>query len=188
MTECQTETMQEQLPLLVRGTLSTSDAAVLRAHIAACGACAEELTLLERTARLFDQATPHLDTAAILAKLPAAPGARPALTVSRGARRTFAPPRYALAAAASLLLIATLSVGALRDTFFGGSARTDNLSDSNPTLVAALAVGLVGGNELGELGVDDLEMLLQELDQFEATIAAEPMTMQRPVSGAPEGL
>jgi len=188
MTECQNETMQEQLPLLARGTLSTSDAATLRTHVAGCEACAADLRLLERSARLFDQVTPRVDTAAILAKLPAAPGSRPVLTVSRGARRRFAPPRYALAAAASLVLVATLSLAALRDNFFGSAVQPDSLTDSNPTLVAALPVGLVGGNELGELGVDDLERLLRELDQLQATVAAEPVTMQRPVSSAPEGL
>lgn len=187
MTECQNETMREQLPLLVRGLLSTSEAALLRAHVAGCGACADEMLLLERSARLFDQATPRIDTAAILAKLPAAPGARPALTVSRGTSRPFGLRRYALAMAATLLLVATLSLGTLRDTFRGTPA-TDITPDSGTPVVAMLPVGLVGGNELGELGVDDLETLLKELDQLEATVAAEPVTMQRPVSTAPEGL
>ena len=187
MTECQNESMREQLPLLVRGMLSTNETTVLKAHLASCAACAAELSLLERSARLFDQATPRVDTAAILAKLPSAPGARPALTVSRNARRTLGVPRYALAAAASLLLVATLSLAALRD-MFGTAAGTDIAPDSSTPTMVTLPVGLVGGNELGDLNVDDLETLLKELDHLEATVAAEPVTMQRPVSDAPEGL
>lgn len=188
MTECQNETMREQVPLLVRGMLSTSETIALKAHLAQCGDCAAEFTLLERSARLFDQATPRIDTAAIVSKLPSAPGTRPALTVSRGTRRGLGVPRYALAAAASLVLVATLSLAALRDNFFG-TPNTDITADSNaPALVASLPVGLVGGNELSDLGVGDLETLLQELDQLEATVAAEPVTMQRPVSSATEGM
>ncbi len=188
MTECDNDAMRDQLPLLVRGLRSTNEATQLKAHLAECAACAAEFNVLERSARLFDQATPRIDTAAILAKLPAAPGSRPALTVSHGRSRPFGLRRYALATAASFLLVASLSLGALRESFFGGKPGTDIVGDSSTPMVAMLPVGLVGGNELGELGVDDLETLLKELDQLEATVAAEPVTMQRPVSSAPEGL
>lgn len=188
MTECHDDTMRDQLPLLVRGLLSSSEATLVKAHVAECEACAAETDVLERSARLFAQATPRIDTAAIIAKLPAAPGSRPAFTVSRGRSRPFGLRRYALALAASFLLVASLSLGALRESFFGGKPGTDIAMDSSAPVPATLPVGLVGGNELGELGVDDLETLLEELDQLEATVAAEPVTMQRPVSGAPEGL
>jgi anti-sigma factor RsiW len=188
MTECHNDTMQDQLPLLVRGLLPANEAMLVKAHVAGCASCATEIEVLERSARLFDQATPRVDMAAIIAKLPAAPGSRPALTVSRGGSRPFAMRRYALAAAASFLLVASLSLGALRESFFGGTPATDIAVDSGVPVAAALPVGLVGGNELGDLGVDDLETLLEELDQLEATVAAEPVTMQRPVSDAPEGL
>lgn len=188
MTECHNETMQDQLPLLVRGLLPANEAMLVKAHVAGCAACAADVNVLDRSARLFDQATPRVDTAALIAKLPAAPGSRPALTVSSGRTRPFGMRRYALAAAASFLLVASLSVGALRESFRGGASGTDISIDSGVPVVATLPVGLVGGNELGELGVDDLETLLKELDQLEATVAADPVTMQRPVSDAPEGL
>lgn len=188
MTECQNESMRDQLPLLVHGELSAGDAVALRAHIAACAACASELALLERSAKLFAQATPRVDTAAILAKLPAAPGTRPVLKVSRGKAPTLGVPRYALAAAASLVLVATLSLAALRDNFGSTGSATDIGPDSGRPVASDVPVGIVGGNELGDLGADDLEVLLKELDQLEATVAAEPVTMQRPVATAPEGL
>lgn len=188
MTECQSETMREQLPLLRAGVLGASEATALRAHVARCEACADELAVLERSARLFEQATPRVDVTAILAKLPAAPGARPALRVLRPAVRRFGLPRYAVAAAASLVLVASLSLATLRDDIGGTTPAIDIALDSNAPAVASLPVGMVGGNELSDLGVDDLQMLLAELDQLEATVAAEPVTMQRPVSDAPEGL
>jgi hypothetical protein len=193
MTECQNEAMRDQLPLLAHGErstseLSASDIVALRAHVASCADCASELALLERSARLFAQATPRIDTAAILAKLPAAPGTRPTLKVVRGATPKLGVPRYALAAAATMVLVATLSLAALRDNFGNTTPSTDIGPDTSAPVVASVPVGIVGGNELGDLGVDDLETLLQELDQLEATIAAEPITMQRPVTDAPEGL
>lgn len=187
MTECPNETMREQLPLLLRGMLSASEALPVKAHVASCASCSGEMAVLERSARLFDQATPRIDTAAVLAKLPVAPGARPNLTVSRGLNRPFGLRRYALATAATLLLVATVSLGVLRENFFGGSSATDITPDSGTPVAAVLPVGLVGGNELADLGVDDLETLLKELEQLEATVAAEPVAMQRPVSTAPEG-
>lgn len=193
MTECQNESMRDQLPLLVHSELSASqlsasELVALRAHVASCADCASELLLLERSARLFAQATPRIDTAAILAKLPAAPGARPALKVVRGAAPKLAVPRYALAAAASLVLVATLSLAALRENFGNTTPSADVGPDTGAPVVASVPVGIVGGNELGDLGVDDLETLLLELDQLEATVAAEPITMQRPVTDAPEVL
>lgn len=180
--------MREQLPLLLRELLSAADTAVLRAHLSQCSACAAELRLLERSARLFEMATPRIDTSAIVAKLPTAPSSRPALAVSRGSRRPFGLRRYALAAAASLVLVATFSLGVLRETFTGSSGGRDIAPRRDAPMVAALPVGLVGGNELGELGEEDLETLLVELDRLEATVAAEPITMQRPVSAATEGM
>lgn len=188
MTECHDATLREQLPLLVRDALSAAEAALLRTHVARCDACASELRLLERSARLFDQATPRIDTTAIVGRLPAAPGARPRLTIASGASRPFGLRRYGLAIAASLLLFATISLGALRDSFWGTSAARGGASESGTAVVAALPVGLVGGNELSELGADDLETLLMELDQLQATVAAEPVTMQRPVNPETEDM
>lgn len=186
MNECRNEAMREQLPMLLRERLSSVDTAVLRAHVSQCRACAAELRLLERSARLFELATPRIDTAAIVAKLPTAPSSRPVLAVSRSASRPFGLRRYALAAAASLVLVATFSLGVLREAFVEPSSGRDTGLGSDAPMVAAVPVGLVGGNELGELGEQDLETLLVELDRLEATVAAEPVTMQRPVSAATE--
>lgn len=194
MSDSHDETLRDQLPLLRAGALSAADAAALRAHLAGCAACTAELALLERTARLFEAATPRVDVSAILAKLPAPPAmaSRPALRVERGGTRVPRIPRYALAAAASLVLVATLSFAALQGRVFGPSTPGLTPGDTAPDIaaaaVAAAPVALVGAAELESLGASELETLLDELDRFEATIAAEPLSLQRPVVGAPEGL
>ena len=50
----------------------------------------------------------------------------------------------------------------------------------------AVPVAIVGGTELADLGASELEALLAELDRMEATVAAEPISMQRAVLDAPE--
>jgi len=192
MRECHEMTERDALPLLLRGRLSPSEAARVRAHVATCPACAEDLAVLERAAKLFDMATPRVDVSAIVAKLPA-PSQRPALRVERGLARRPLVPRYALAAAASLTLVATLSFAALKGRVFDGTTPATVSPDttmpvSDVASAAPAPVALVTGAELGELGSSELEALLAELDQFEATIAAEPVSMQRAVVDAPEGL
>lgn len=187
MRECHEMNEREALPLLVRGLLGPVEAARLRAHVASCASCADELALLERTARLFDAATPKLDISAIVAKLPAAPQ-RPALTVVRGATVRPRVPRYALAAAASLTLVATLSFAALKGRVFGDGGEGRIAPDTALPVAPAVPVAIVGGTELADLGRSELELLLAELDRMEATVAAEPVSMQRAVLDAPEDL
>ncbi len=193
MHNCENETMRDQLPLLVQGTLAAADAAALRAHVATCAACAAELELLTRAGRLFSAATPQVNLAAIVAKLPSPPAAgRPQLRVERGGMRRNAMPRYAMAAAASLVLVATLSFAALRGRVFDGGTGVDVAPDTAGEVAMGEAgtppVALVGGSELDGLGEQQLETLLQELDRLEATVAADPVSLQRPVAGTPEGL
>lgn len=194
MRECHEMTERDALPLLLRGRLSPSEAARVRAHVATCPACAEELALLERSAKLFDMATPRVDVSAIVAKLPAAPQQRPALRVARGGARRPLVPRYAWAAAASLTLVATLSFAALKGRVFDGTSAATVAPDTATPVTEVVPVAstapaaLVTGAELGELGSSELEALLAELDQLEATIAAEPVSMQRAVVDAPENL
>lgn len=190
MTECTNHTMRDQLPALARGALPPAAAVALRAHLGACAACAEELAILEGAGRVFDAATPRIDVSGILAKLPAPPVARPALRVERGALRAFRIPRYALAAAASLVLVATLSLTVLRPSFFGTPVAGVDLAavDSGLRTPPAVPTALVGGADLADLDVDELTALLAELDRIEATVALEPMTMRQPLTLAPEGL
>lgn len=187
MRECHEMNEREALPLLVRGLLGPVEAARLRAHVASCASCADELALLERTARLFDAATPKVDIAAIVAKLPAAPRRRSLTLVRAGALRSRVP-RYALAAAASLTLVATLSFAALKARVFGEPGGTQVAPDTALPATPAVPVAIIGGTELADLGASELEALLAELDRMEATVAAEPISMQRAVVDAPEDM
>lgn len=183
-TDCTNETMRDLLPMLAAGTLGASEAAALRAHLAACAACREELAIVETAGRIFAAATPVIDTAAVLAKLPAAPGTRPALRVLPSTRRVFGLPRYALAAAASLTLVVTLSFAALQHRSSIG-VDGDVVSDSG---VPAVPVAMLGGGDLGDLSAAELRALLAELDVIEATVSAEPSRVQVPLVAAPEEL
>lgn len=204
MTDCQNEMMRDLLPLLAHDALTGEEATALREHITTCAACAAELRAITAAATLFAAATPRIDTAAILAKLPAAPATSPASRpvlrlepVAQRSRTSFRMPRYALAAAASLMLMVTLSLTVLRPIFFGVSPAVDITAvatgavDSavQPTApVEAEPVASVGGTEFKDLGVDELTQLLSELDKMEATIAAEPRSMREPITTTPEGL
>lgn len=189
MRECHDTNERDALPLLLQGQLAPQDAARVRAHVASCASCAEELALLERAARMFTQATPRVDVAAIVAKLPAPPAvARPLLTVSRGSGRAPMMSRSLLAAAASLTLVATLSFAALKGRVFGTATTDDGVVPDTAVPVATVPVAMVGGAELSDLGSAELEALLAELDRMEATVAADPMAMQRAVVNAPEDL
>ncbi len=200
MTDCLNETMRDQLPLLAHEALDGAEAAAVQAHVATCAACAAELRTLTAAATLFAAATPHVDTAAILAKLPPAPTARPALRLEPSAkvvRTAYRLPRYALAAAASLLLMVTLSLTVLRPIFQGGTATVDvaqvdsGIVDAAPvthTPAVAEPVASVGGTELKDLGVDELTQLLDELDRMELNVAAEPRSMREPITGDAEGM
>lgn len=197
MTECTHDILRDALPALAQGALRASEAARVQAHIATCASCAAELAVLRAAATLFAAATPPVDTAAILAKLPSP---RPVLRAERGAapaKGRWRLPRYALAAAASLTLVATLSLTVLRPVFFGSGPGVVTpvgvdlgAPDSAPgvTAVALMPTALLGGTELSDLGMDELTLLLAELEAMEATVAAEPVSWREPVTDVPGGL
>jgi len=189
MTNCDNETLRDQLPLLARGALGAEESARVLAHVASCAACAAELELLGAARRVFDGATPQINLAAIIAALPVPQptvAGRPVLRLERStSARRFAFPRYALAAAASLILVATLSVSALKSVFFDGvSADSVDVATAEPVGTA----GILGADGLSELGSDELTELLADLEAMEATVAAEPTTLRQPVTPTPEGI
>lgn len=185
MTECNDTTMQDRLPLLAQNALRGEEATRIRAHVASCDACAAELELLSAARSLFAAATPAVDVRRIIAAV-APPQGRP-LRLEPQARARRPIQRYTLAAAASLLLVAALSVGALRELFDGGET-TGTDGNVGPVGVTAVPVEILGASELDELGTDELEALLAELETLEATVVAEPITLRRPIAATPEGI
>lgn len=102
MTDCQKPELQDLLPDYLAGTLDGASVASVKAHIANCGSCAEDLALL-RTVRAL---SPHRSTisservASIVAALPKSVGAqnaaphpmRPMLVKSGSESQTVLPP------------------------------------------------------------------------------------------------
>lgn len=202
MTDCLNETMRDRLPELANGLLEASEAAVLRTHASGCASCAAELAALE-TARLVLQASaPRMDVAAIAAAVTrSVPTPRPALRVERGgatapaiARRPIWRSRQFLAAAASLLIVASVAVPVLNGTrgVEPGAGLPDTavvaVSDTPTTGAPVPAQSSFAVSEgLADLSNDDLSTLLAELEAVEATIAAEPYSLRQPLVDTPEG-
>lgn len=69
MTECRDDVMRDQLPDFDSGTLATEVQTQLRAHVAGCDACAEELALV-RTVRSVRPVPTPVDVQAIVSRLP----------------------------------------------------------------------------------------------------------------------
>lgn len=180
MTECGNDTLRDQLPLLALDALTGEAAARVRAHVGDCASCAAELEVLRKAGALFASATPTVDTAAILRALPQPPGARPVLTVQRGGAGRTRIPRYVLAAAASLVLVATLAMPTMRAVFNGEPVV---VVESGIPVAPTVPVELVGGADLADLGVDELTSLLAELERFDGTVAAEPVAIRQAVNG-----
>lgn len=182
MTECTNETLRELVPLLAQDALGAAESARVRAHVATCGSCREELAAIQAARQLFAAATPRVDEAAILRRLPAAPGARPQLRLEPSSAKR---PRWrmqpVLAAAASVLLVAALSLTALQSRFFGPATA------ASPDVVASTSTAVLGGTQLGELESDELEALLSELNALDALVAEEPTSYRQPLLSDVEG-
>jgi hypothetical protein len=103
-------------------------------------------------------------------------------------RNAWLPQRYA-AAAASLVLVASVSLAVVGRTWFGGGdpARSgaDSVMAAAATVVAGGGLSVPGG--LSEYDTDELNALLSALDAMEATVEAEPVSFRQPILDAPEG-
>lgn len=197
MRECEDVTMQEALPAFRAGSLDPTAAEEVRLHLASCEACALEFELLTTARLVLDRATPVVDLARITAAVTASAKsevARPAVTARRTVElrtRRWWASRQLLAAAASILVVVSLSIPTLR-----GSGRGAGLDGRLDTVIAvgltgaqvgepaSSSIDLAGG--LAELSSAQLETFLNELDLVEATVRAEPITIALPLIDAPE--
>ncbi len=217
MTECLNEDLRDLLPLLAHGSLPAAEAARVRAHVAACAVCTAELSTLESIRQVLSARAPQVDVSAIALAVTAAtsrgtpvlrvvPGDAPAATPSVSAapaRRSWVPRHY-VAAAASILVVVSLSIPLLRPDAPVRSEPAPGPTASGPAVVspidtpevttpgavpsAAVSEGLVVADGLADLSDDDLESLLKELETLEATVSAEPGTLRRPLVNTPGGL
>jgi anti-sigma factor RsiW len=202
MRECDDVMMQEALPAFRAGRLDAAEAETVRTHLATCDACALELELLMTARAVLDRATPMVDLARITAAATAAgsgaaPSASPSTedaprVITLRTRRWWAS-RQLLAAAASILVVVSLSIPALRGTDHA-PATDDRLDrevvadaiDGQGGGAAVPSIDLAGG--LADLSSAQLETFLKELDLVEATVRAEPVTIALPLIDAPESL
>jgi len=198
MTDCLNEEMRDLLPLLAHGSLAAAEAGRVRAHVTGCAECAAELATLETSRLVLRASAPRVDVAAIaLAVNRSAGGAVPVLRVERGgakpvaavARRSVWRSRQLLAAAASVLIVVSLSVRLLdrRPSGSEGPSAVDTT-----TAIATGPVQVATGSELSvgealvDLTSDDLSALLSELEGFDGKIAVEPASMRQPIVDSPE--
>jgi len=178
MRDCPDGSMRDQLPLWVHGALSASDAAAVAAHVATCDDCAREAELLRRVAAALPE--PAIDAGRIAAAIPTAREVR-----GRATRRL----RWRMAAAASFLLVASVSMLTLRGIPRDGeSSVTDGVlvraepampmvvaTESVPvSLDATAGATLPGFSGVGELSDAQLRVLLADLQHVEALPSAEP--------------
>ncbi len=194
MTECTNDTMRDRLPELVNGMLPADAAAAVRAHLATCDACAAELAVLETSRLVLAASTPRVDLAAITR---AVTSAKPALRVERGGATAPAVrkpsvwrSRQFLAAAASLLIVASLSIPALlptgREPVPTGAPDSVVVIASDTPSTGGAPGGLAGSEGLADLSSADLSTLLGELERLEANVTAEPAALQAPIVDTPE--
>lgn len=196
MHACEDVMMQEALPAFRAGGLDGAQAEAVRTHLATCDACAREVELLTTARAVLDQATPAVDAARIAAAVIGARSdverasiAAPRVIALR-TRRWWAS-RQLLAAAASILVVVSLSIPALRGTGHAPAVdgRLDSVvaaeaTDGQGGGVAAPSIDLAGG--LAGLSSAQLETFLKELDFVEATVRAEPVTIALPLIDSPE--
>lgn len=198
MTECLNEEMRDLLPLLAHGSLAAAEADRVRAHATGCASCTTELAVVETSRLVLRASAPRVDVAGIAQAVSGARSAgAPKLRVERGgatplvpvARRSIWRSRQLLAAAASLLIVASLSLRLL-----DRAPRADegpSVTDTTTVIATDPAPALVAGSELSvgdalvDLTTDDLSTLLSELEGFDGRITLEPVTMRSPTVDTP---
>lgn len=196
MHACEDVMIQEALPAFRAGGLDGAQAEAVRTHLATCDACAREVELLTTARAVLDQATPAVDAARIAAAVigASAEAARASVAAPRVIALRTRPwwaSRQLLAAAASILVVVSLSIPARRGT--DHAPATDDRFDRAIVVdaidgqgggAAVPSIDLAGG--LAELSSAQLETFLKELDLVEATVRAEPVTIALPLIDAPE--
>ena len=205
MTECLNEEMRDLLPLLAHGSLAAVEADRVRAHAAGCAACAAELAVLETSRLVLQASAPRVDVTAIAQAVSrSSTKAAPVLRVERGgamataavARRSVWRSRQLLAAAASLLIVTSLSLRLLDRTPIADEGPV--AIDTSVVIGTSVEIGtlpapatadgeLSVGVPLVDLTADDLSALLSELEGFDGKIMLEPATMRQPIVDSPEG-
>lgn len=191
MPDCANVTIRELLPDLMHQRLSPDVEAEVRAHLATCDDCTEELALLEAV-RMLASSGPRLDVAGIVRALPHPVAATPRRRIP-----------WRLAASITLLALGGTTVATAVRSIGGADAVGDTVIVADtPAVVATVdspratpvvpkvsPVNLTAGGDLTDLADEDLELLIGALDRIEAVPLAEPegSRLSRLVTGATGG-
>lgn len=176
MSDCTNLEVRERLPEYLHGRLGTLEIQWVETHVASCGECGNELSLLRSVRQAYDH-VPAVHVAAIVDALP-----RP-----RPARRrwTSTPALLRIAAVVSFVSLGGISLATLRGVLDrGANGTTDTavvLNRSEDTARGPIAIDGVGGGPtisfgggVSDLEADDLLALLSAVDGLEAAPPADP--------------
>ena len=218
MNDCLNAEIRDRLPDLLHDRLDAPARAGVLAHVATCADCREELELLRDARAMFDAQTPRVDVSYVVGALPLAKP-RPVRVERRRPMwtdwRIAAAVTLLVAGGSSIAVLSSDrgSVSASRDTLRGAPVavapvRPDTASTNAgappavapaPPTAASPTAGVasddqargLGSSRLGELNEQQLQTLLDEIDQLQATPITEPEPVSLRVGGgrstSPEG-
>jgi hypothetical protein len=193
MRDCPNADIRDQLPDLLHERLDEGTRVVVLAHIAECGDCTEELSLL-RALREATLLAPHVDIARIAAAIPPAQRPRLATIPARTWRNWGAGATLALAAGLGAVMVArdggtssTMEVGGISAPNAPAAERSDSLAaiirgaagstsaedlpdGSGAPVSRELAVAL----DLSDVSDGELVALLEEIEGLDALPSGDP--------------
>lgn len=199
MNDCPNAEIRDELPDLLHERLDGARREVVLAHVAACVDCRAELELLRGVRGVLLSATPRVDVAAIVARIPAPIAATP--TVRPLQRRWVS---WQLAAAVTLLVAGGTSVLTLVERAPGGAASLATTESAAVAMPATTTMGigpstagapapasvpetrpaaarpaheLALNGQLGDLDEGELRTLLADIDGIEAVPTLEPESL-----------
>ena len=216
MNDCQNAEIRDQLPDLLHDRLDAARRAEVMAHVASCVDCRDEVELLRAARAMFEARTPRVDVRYVVNALPLAKP-RPVRIGRDRPRwtdwRIAAAVTLLVAGGSSLAVLNrdrrnpvsvrdTLQAPPIAATAVRGDSTSANqqvqssptsapsIELTRPTMVADEQNPGLGSSRLGDLTERQLETLLTEIDQLQATPITEPEPVSIKVgetSGAPEG-
>jgi anti-sigma factor RsiW len=170
MRDCSKAEMRDLLPDLLHGGLPEDRRVQVQAHVDGCPDCRAELELLDRIRRTV--ATPTLDTARIVASLPA----------YRQPRRAFVPAAVWRIAAAVVLLAGGVTV--LNRSAAPGDVP---IADTIARVAAGRPAELSPGASIQDVSDSELRALVEVIDTLDAMLPVEPERIAVPIAPS-EGL
>lgn len=213
MNDCVNAEYRDQLPALLHDRIAGRELAALAGHLQGCADCREELELLRELRGMFAAATPTVSTTNIVAALPRPPLPAGVLPFRQRATRRL---DWRIAAAAVLLVAgggsfalwgaerAPSASQAVRSVVQGSAAPAAVASAATPAPSASAQVAATpvvtpatstGGTDaelsmtgrLDDLSAQQLQSLLGDIENLQATPITEPEATVVPVTLGSDG-